>query len=52
MSDWAAAELQYADLGDVRRKKRLIRLVSDLAAQQERQHTPSIGRLGSDPSCL
>lgn len=33
VSDWATAELQYADLGDVRRKKRLIRLVSDLANQ-------------------
>ena len=33
MSDWAAEELKDADLGDVRRKRRLVRLVSDLAAQ-------------------
>lgn len=33
MSDWAAQELKYADLGDMRRNRRLIRLVSDLAAQ-------------------
>lgn len=33
MTDWAAEELKYADLGDRRRNKRLIRLVSDLAAQ-------------------
>lgn len=33
MKAWAEEELQYAELGDVRRKKRLIRMVSDLAAQ-------------------
>jgi hypothetical protein len=33
MTAWATEELQYAQLGDVRRNKRLIRLVSDLAAQ-------------------
>jgi hypothetical protein len=33
MKAWAVEELQYAQLGDVRRKKRLIRIVSDLAAQ-------------------
>lgn len=33
MASWAAQELQYADLGDMRRNKRLIRLVRDLAAQ-------------------
>ncbi len=33
MTAWAAEELKYADLGDMRRNKRLIRLVSDLAAQ-------------------
>ncbi len=33
MKGWAASELQYADLGDVRRNKRLVRLVEDLAAQ-------------------
>ena len=33
MTAWAAEELQYADLGDVRRNKRLMRLVSDLASQ-------------------
>lgn len=33
MKGWAEEELQYAELGDVRRKKRLIRIVTDLAAQ-------------------
>jgi hypothetical protein len=33
MKTWAEEEVQYAELGDVRRKKRLIRIVSDLAAQ-------------------
>ena len=33
MKAWAVEELQYAQLGDVRRKKRLIRIVTDLAAQ-------------------
>ncbi len=33
MKAWAEEELRYAELGDVRRKKRLIRIVSDLAAQ-------------------
>jgi len=33
MKGWAASELQFADLGDVRRNKRLVRLVEDLAAQ-------------------
>lgn len=30
---WAAAELKDADLGDLRRNRRLIRIVEDLAAQ-------------------
>ncbi len=33
MKGWAASELQYADLGDKRRNKRLVRLVEDLASQ-------------------
>lgn len=33
MAGWAASELQFADLGDKRRNKRLVRLVEDLAAQ-------------------
>ncbi len=33
MKAWAEKELQYAQLGDERRKKRLIRIVTDLAAQ-------------------
>lgn len=43
MNNWAAAELQYADLGDVRRNKRLIRLVSDLAAQPNASVTQASG---------
>ena len=33
MEKWAAEELQYADLGDRRRKKRLISIVENLASQ-------------------
>ncbi|MFN6448691.1 MAG: transposase DNA-binding-containing protein [Nostoc sp. DedSLP05] len=32
MEKWASKELRQADLGDVRRNKRLIRIVEDLAA--------------------
>ena len=43
MNNWAAEELQYADLGDIRRNKRLIRLVSDLAAQPNASVTQASG---------
>jgi len=33
MEKWAAQELQYADLGDRRRKKRLISIVENLTSQ-------------------
>jgi len=33
MEKWAAQELQYADLGDARRNKRLISIVENLANQ-------------------
>jgi len=32
MMTWAAEELQYADLGDARLNKRLVKIVEDLAA--------------------
>ncbi len=32
MIAWAAEELQYADLGDARLNKRLVKIVEDLAA--------------------
>ena len=35
MSTWAARELQTTDLGDVRRNRRLVHLVEDLAARPE-----------------
>lgn len=35
MSSWAATELQTTDLGDVRRNRRLVHLVEDLAARPE-----------------
>lgn len=35
MSTWAAIELQTADLGDVRRNRRLVHLVEDLAARPD-----------------
>ncbi len=33
MEKWATQELQYADLGDTRRKKRLISIVENLSSQ-------------------
>lgn len=33
MERWASQELQYAQLGDLRRKKRLVKIVEDLASQ-------------------
>ena len=33
MKEWAASELKYANLGDRRLVKRLVKIVSDLAAQ-------------------
>jgi len=33
MQGWAAQELRYAQLGDTRRNKRLVRIIEDLAAQ-------------------
>ncbi len=33
MEKWAAQELQYADLGDTRRKKRLISILEKLSSQ-------------------
>jgi hypothetical protein len=33
MEKWAAQELQYADLGDTRRKKGLISIVENFASQ-------------------
>ncbi len=33
---WAAAELASADLGDVRRNRRLVRIMEDLAASPEK----------------
>ncbi|CCI31972.1 hypothetical protein MICAI_2280015 [Microcystis sp. T1-4] len=35
MEKWAAQELQYAELGDTRRKKRLISIVENLAGHLE-----------------
>jgi hypothetical protein len=47
MTTWAEEELQYADLGDVRRKKRLIRIVSDLAAQPAASVPQASGNLAA-----
>ena len=33
MGSWAEEELKYADLGDVRRNRRLVKIVEDLSAQ-------------------
>jgi hypothetical protein len=47
MTSWAAAELQFADLGDTRRNQRLIRLVSDLAAQPNASVSQASGDLAA-----
>lgn len=47
MKAWAEEELQYAELGDVRRKKRLIRIVSDLAAQPNSSVPQASGNLAA-----
>jgi hypothetical protein len=52
MTGWASSELQFADLGDKRRNKRLVRLVEDLASQQLSQCATSIRKLGCHPGCL
>jgi hypothetical protein len=41
--DWAAQELKYADLGDVRRNRRLIKIVEDLS-QQPNESVPQAAR--------
>lgn len=51
MKAWAEEELQYAELENVRRKKRLIRIVSDLAAQPNVSVPLFVGRLSCYPSC-
>ncbi len=52
MTGWGASELQYADLGDTRRNKRLVRLVEDLAAQRLSECASSVRRLGCHPGSL
>ena len=46
MKEWAAEELKYADLGDRRRNSRLVKIVSDLAAQSRCVYTTSFWGLG------
>ena len=41
--DWAAQELKYADLGDVRRNRRLVKIVEDLS-QQPNESVPQAAR--------
>jgi hypothetical protein len=45
MEKWAAQELQYADLGDTRRKKRLISIVENLASQPSTSVPQASGNL-------
>jgi len=52
MKPWASEELKSADLGDRRRNKRLMKLVSDLAEQPKEARSTSMWRLGSNPSSL
>jgi len=47
MKGWAEEELQYAELGDLRRKKRLIRIVTDLAAQPNVSVPQACGNLAA-----
>lgn len=47
MKAWAEEELQYAQLGDIRRKKRLMRIVTDLAAQPNVSVPQACGNLAA-----
>jgi hypothetical protein len=47
MEKWAAQELQYADLGDTRRKKRLISIVENLASQPSTSVPQASGNLAA-----
>ena len=47
MEKWAAQELQYADLGDTRRKKRLISIVENLASQPRTSVPQASGNLAA-----
>ena len=46
--NWVQEELKHADLGDVRRNKRLIKIVEDLSSQQCRQRNQSSKRQRSN----
>ena len=47
MEKWAAQELQYVDLGDTRRKKRLISIVENLAGQPSTSVPQASGNLAA-----
>ncbi|CCI31116.1 hypothetical protein MTo_03576 [Microcystis aeruginosa NIES-1211] len=47
MEKWATQELQYADLGDTRRKKRLISIVENLASQSSTKVRQAWGNLAA-----
>ena len=47
MEKWAAQELQYADIGDTRRKKRLISIVENLASQPSTSVPQASGNLAA-----
>ena len=47
MEKWAAQELKYADLGDTRRKKRLISIVENLASQPSTSVPQASGNLAA-----
>ncbi|MBD2290432.1 transposase, partial [Microcystis wesenbergii FACHB-1317] len=47
MEKWAAQELKYADLGDTRRKKRLISIVENLAGQPSTSVPQASGNLAA-----
>ncbi|MBE9197825.1 transposase [Nodularia sp. LEGE 06071] len=47
MEKWAAKELSQVDIGDVRRNKRLIRIVEDLAAQPDSSVPQASGNMAA-----
>ncbi|HLP86994.1 MAG TPA: IS4 family transposase [Nostocaceae cyanobacterium] len=47
MESWAAKELETADLGDARRKKRFIRIVEDLAAKPSSSVPQACGNIAA-----
>lgn len=51
MDSWAKEELKYADLGDRRRNRRLVKIVSDLAAHPHASIPEACGNWAATQGC-